>query len=1013
MSVIPLAETLKNTIEVLNEIYEYEQNSGSGLQWVLFLKLSWNIILDWIIYIFTFQWVNDFIQLPIFLPQGSESIFSDLLNHLVDHPHPYSLNFPVLTDRGEAANFGHREAIKNFVSGFCNCFFLYVPLSPVQWIWLRRIIIDSPWAGRVSTMGLIFGHLSLLGCCLFGFRDIINAWFGLEPLSYFLGIWLIFIVIFEMAHKPLILKKSQTKERLFKIFLISFGCVWTDQSGFYQYFGHLTLHNGVSLMDFSSLVQVAPSDFVPQWENPKLSLYYLGIIVGSFFWTYIISQGVLRLGYLFPRLTRYKYPYSYWIRGFHNFCLIGCITLTLTSFPYYGPDYLFTNPLGFFPQDSVFETTSLLKTDTKDIQKGRLGEKSSFASVDTDLSLFDRGRYAGGPVVEFHFESLNYQQEYAWRSRFDRRGLTRGGGLLDQYLTTQFGPVEEALKKQRREKKRAQQIQNLGSAKRTQESLKSLQTRVEDDGMPTIMSDESFNDLSLSHSGLPEGGDPNYLIDNYEYLIERFVENYTAEANSEDPEVPDLVDEKMIDFSAFSEIAKYGFDLFSMLEAVELNPVDEELARDIKEKFSDNLVYKFLVHMDISHFLQRLPKEHQLTSQDEISLFEKRLALAEYYDTMRSYSQLPLSYIFQPLFCGPKSYVHRIYNQQFKGTLKIVERLFSIHLENEENIPNLNNEENQKSEVIYFKLKKEPSVLKFDQPLYKSHFLDKNPLIHEQFLEQMPSSIQTADSTPFLKETKPLPFFVGWNNEKRKFIVTNRLLTRQKTLSETRLRKEAQFRQYIDFGPGSAQLPRNKTAKAGLLPNESRPDPFLDVRSTKPSTSKKDQGPVGEAAPGRTTGAWGGAEGSPRRKDLSGGLRFKKPGRRLPSNLPESPKSPQAGKAPVNRGNIQSFKFTTWPVTEKALQRNPIWSRLFRTYDEMKSSADDLYKYAEPLMEEESLIYDKLPSIVQRIEVKNKLQMSLAPTRGGFLWPGNEPLKFQFQTFTQYFQKLQKWGFFK
>ena len=999
MSVLPLAETLKNTIEVLNEIYE--QNSGSGLQWVLFLKLSWNIFLDWIIYIFTFQWVNDFIQLPIFSPQGSESIFSDayFLNHLAASPgfaaDLYSLNFPVLI--GEAADnstLRHRELYEAFVSGFCNCFFLYVPLSPVQWIWLRRIIIDSPWAGRISTMGIILGHLSLLGCCLFGFRDIINAWFGLEPLSYFLGIWFIFIVIFEMAHKPLILKKSQTKERLFKIFLISFGFVWTDQSGFYQYFGHLTLHNGVSLMDFSSF---------PHWENQKLFIYYLGIIVGSFFWTYIISQGVLRLGYLFPRLTRYKYPYSYWIRGFHNFCLISCITLTLTSFPYYGPDYLLTNPLGFFPQDSVFETTSLLKTDTKDVQKGRLGEKSSFASVDTDLSLFDRGRYAGGPVVEFHFESLNYQQEYAWRSRFDRRGLTRGGGLLDQYLTTQFGPVEEALKKQRREKKRAQQIQKLTNI---QESIKSPlrgpRRAAEDDWALDIISDESFNDdLSLDSS-------PNDLIDNYEYLIERFVENYTAEANSEDPEVPDLVDEKMIDFSAFSEIAKYGFDLFSMFEAVELNPVDEELARDIKEKFSDNLVYKFLVHMDISHFLKRLPKEHHLTSQDEISLFEKRLALAEYYDTMRSYSQLPLSHIFQPLFCGPKSYVHRIYNQQFKGTLKIVERLFSIHLENEENIPSLNNEENQKSEVIYSKLKKEPSVLKFDQPLYKSHFLEKNPLIHEQLLEQMPTSTQTADSTPFLKETKPLPFFVGWNNEKRKFLVTNRLLTRQKTLSETGFRKGIQFRQYIAFGAGSAPLPRNKTAKAGSLPSESR---------TVPPSAQKDQGPVGEAAPGRTTGAWDSEEGA----GVSGGLRFKKPGRRLTSNLPESPKKSQAGKAPVNhllgprRGpaTIKSFKFTTWPVTEKALQKNPILSRLFRTYDEMKSSADDLYKYAEPLMEEESLIYDKLPSLVQRIEVKNKLQMSLAPIRGGFLWPGNEPLKFSFPPFAQYFQKLQKWGFLK
>ena len=805
MSLLPLAETLKNTIEVLNEIYEV-QNSGSGLQWILFFKLSWNIVFDWIRYIFTLQWVNDFIKLPIFLPQESESIFSDLLNHLVNNPHPYPLNFPVLTDKAS----GWITPTTTLLSGFGNCFFLYVPLSPVQFIWLRRII-DGQWAGRASTIGIILGHLSLLGCCLFGFRDIINAWFGLEPLSYFLGVWLIFIVIFELAHKPLIFKTTQKRlptEELLKIFFISFGLVWTDQSGFYQYFGHLTLHSGVSIIDFSN------SNDVP--------MYYLGIIIGSFFWTYIIRQGVLRIGlsYLLPRLTRY--PYSYWIRGFHNFCLIGCITLTLTSFPYYGPDYLFTNPLGFFPQDRIFETTSLLKTDTKDIKKGRLGDKSSFASVDTDLSLFDRGRYAGGPVVEFHLESLNYQQEYAWRSRLDRRGLIRGGGLLDQYLTTQLGPVEDALKKQRREKrekKRAQQIQKFTHAQDQKSNLQTNHLWNQEESMTPIIAN-SLNDLNFNQFIDQYDLIDNYedLIDNYEDLIERFVENYTAEANPEDPEVPDLVDEKMIDFSAFSEIAKYGFDLFSMFEAVEFNPVDEELARDIKEKFSDNLVYKFLVNFDISNFLKRQPKEHQLTSQDEISLFEKRLALGEYYDTLRSYSQLPLSNIFQPLFCGPKSYVNRIYNQQFKGTLKIVERLFSIHLENEENIPNLPNNEEEMAKVpdgTYFKLKKEPSVLKFDQPLYKTNFLQKNPLIHEQFLEHMESSIQTADSTPFLQEGKPLPFFVGWNNERRKFIVTNRLLTRQKTLSETSILKD-NFRKY-----SYTNLLKNQPKSS---PSQERPD---------------------------------------------------------------------------------------------------------------------------------------------------------------------------------------------
>ena len=1027
MSVLPVAETIKNTIEVLNEIYETQ---NSGLQWVIFLKFSWNVLTDWIVYVFTFQWMNDFIQLPIVIPQVSESIFSDLLNFHVHNPVPSDSNFLSAYARDSrltswTQNFltSHHEAMPSviqniihlskvgiffktsFLSGFLNCFFLYSPISPVQFIWLRRVIIDGPWAGRAATIGIIFGHLSLLGFCLFGFRDIINAWFGLEPFSYFLGIWLIFTVIFEMAHSPFrILKKSQSKE-LLNIFLINFAIVWTDQSGLYQFFGNLSLHSGVSPIDFSFY----NSEF-------SISFYFFGIIIGSFFWTYLISQGILRFGYLFPRIVQYSY--SYWIRGVHYFCLISCITLTLTSFPYYGPDYLFTNPLGFFPQDNVFEATNLLKTNTRDTKKGRLGEKSSLASIDTDLSLFDRGRYAGGPVVEFHIESLNYQEEYAWRSRVDRlssRGLMRGGGgLLDQYLTTQLGPVEEALKKQRREKKRAQQIQKFAREIQAEKDQKNEQFSM-DEPLPLATAHDNPEDQTGSKD-LNRFVDqsPNDLIDDYEYLIERFVENYTAEANKEDSEVPNLVDEKMIHFSAFSEIAKYGFDVSSMFESVELDPVDEELAKEIKEKFSENLMYRFLVNCDISNFLKRQPKEYKLTSQDEISLFEKRLALAEYYDTLRSYSQLPspFSDIFQPLFCGPKSYVNRIYNQQFKGTLKIVERLFSIHLEEDENIPNITNgntrlesqkETTQKSpqeeiEEIYLKLKKDPSVLKFDQPLYKKKFFYKNPLIHEQFLDQMQSSIQKADLSPFLREGKPLPFFVGWDNQQRKFIVTNRLLTRQKTLSNTSV---------LNIGLQSSPGANFQISKAGSTKGKQKvasrsraTEQRGDTNgSTKRIASRRD-GRVKANLPEKSISSLSSLGSEFTWKKLSS-LRDAKP------IMPIRLQNKKNLKNPV----IKNFQFTTWPVTEKALKMNPLLSRLYRTYEEMKmmGSADDVFKYTEPQMEEESLIYDKLPNIVQRIERKNKLQMSLAPTRGGFIWPGNEPLKFKFTQLSQQLETLQKW----
>ena len=1015
MAAIPFTETLKNTIEVLNEIYEI---NNSQFQWETFLNFLWTVLKDWAIYAFTLQWLNDFVHFPIILPQGFESIFSDFF--IFSSPTNLSL-FPSDSIKTFWGNYFFKTS---FFSGFLNCFFLYFPLSSTQFIWLRRIIIDGQWSGtgKAATIGIIFGHLSLLGFCLFGFRNIINLWFGLEPLSYFLGIWLIFIVVFEMAHNPrpfIKIKKSQKKE-LLKIFLINFGLVWTDQSGFYQFFGNLSLNSGISPLDFSFY----NSQF-------SISLYFFGVLVGSFFWTFLISQGFRFLGSLFITITRYSY--SSWIRGFHNFCLIGCITLTLTSFPYYGFDYLFTNPLGFVPQDSIWEATSIpqLKTDMKDVDKGRLGEKSSYASIDTDLSLFDRGRYAGGPFpgVEFHIESLNYKEEYAWRSRFDRlssRNLRKGGGLLDKFLTTRS--MEDALKKQRREKKQAQQ------AKKIQKLIKDKRIFLTDEFKE--YQEEKGNSLNVVLSQFlekPEDEDYDYEDEDYDYedydydsseeeeeeekevdfdiednLVARFVRNYAAAAEAKD--VPDFPvgDEKRIRFSAFSELAKYGFDLFSMFEAAEIDPADEELAKEIKEKYSENLVYRFLVNFDISNFLKRQPKNHKLTSRDEISLFAKRGILNEYYDTLRSYSELPfpINDIFQPLFCGPKSYSNRIYNQQFKGTLKIVERLFSIHLEDEDNIPTLPDppsakrsglheagtegtegasastegastegtegasastegastegvglakDDKNENETLYLKLKKEPSVLKFDQPLYKykKDFLKKNPLIHEEFLDEVESSMQEADSIPFLQEVLPrgAPFFVGWDDKQRKFLVTNRLLTRDKTLSNSNI-----------------SVLKNDFREFSTVKN------FENLKKWKKKQSEK----------------------------------------------------------PRPKKNKQTFTFTTWPVTEEAIQKNPLLSRLYRVRSEIDMTlvqaqtptafgkGEDLFNYAEPIMdididieeqeeeEEEDqdqdqdkvkVVYKTLPSIVKRIEYKNpeKLQLSLAPTRGGFIWPGNEQSKYKLQ----------------
>nr|AYC64051.1 hypothetical protein Ycf1 [Halimeda micronesica] len=846
-----LTETLKNTIEVLNAIYDKCSGQPYGLMLLQHvLKLAWDLFKSGCVYIITFQWINDFIKLPIIIPHESNSI-------LADHIFSPSLSFFPLEDNNN-----------NFLSGFLNCFFLYFPLAPVQFIWLRRVIIDGPWAGFAATIGIIIGNLSLLGFCLFGFRDIINIWFGLEPLSYFLGIYLIFIVIFQMTQKPLKIIRKYQKKELFGICVINFALVWTDQPGLYQFFGNLSLQTGISPLDI---------DFS--------ATYFSGVILGSFFWAPLIGFGLLQLGYLFPRIT--KYPYSVWIRSLNIFCLIGCITLALTSFPYYGFDYLFANPLGFVPQDKVWEDIGLplLKTDTSDANKGRLGEKSSYTSVDTDLSLFDRGFYGGGPGVELNIEALNYKKEYAWRSRFDRlssRYLTRGGGFLAKYFTD----IDEDFDFTETDKKTVVPkgyssgltgAEDLNGSGQTQKQHRSFGFQKAIEHREAMLEEEdSYSDSEAEIEYFFDNIDEEDLDEeDLKDLIERFIEDYAAEANTEDTEVPDLPDEQMIKYSAFSEIAKYGFDFFSMFEAVEVDPLDQLLAADLKQKYSTNFLYRFLVHFDITNFLKRQPLLHKLTSEEEISLFENRLALGEYYNTLRSYSKLGETN--QSLFCGPKSYVNRIYNQQFKGTLKIVERLFAIHLENEENIPKLPEWESNLNLNRFSTLDRDSSVLKFDQPLYKTE--KTFSYNHDQINEQE----GVEDS--FLQETASLPFFAGWDNEQRKFIITNRLLTHQTSpLLKTEIAPNSQF-------------------------------------------------------------------------------------------------------------------FTTWPVSEDMLRNSQEFSRLFRTREDSSPSTDDLFKYTEPLMEEETIIYEKLPNIIQRVELKNteKLQKSLAPTRGGFIWPGNEPLKFQFK----------------
>jgi hypothetical protein len=156
--------------------------------------------------------------------------------------------------------------------------------------------------------------------------------------------------------------------------------------------------------------------------------------------------------------------------------------------------------------------------------------------------------------------------------------------------------------------------------------------------------------------------------------------------------------------------------------------------------------------LDIDLFLNRQPDKFRLNNSSELDLFTKRRILTSYYDSLRDYTKLPYSNNFENFFHGSKSFSNKVYNQQFKGTLRSLSRLFSL---TSDPIQNKN---------------KTNLILKFDQPLYQTKPYSS---FHDE-LEDV-----TINSTDLFIN----PLYSGWDENTRKFVLTNKLLPRSETQS--------------------------------------------------------------------------------------------------------------------------------------------------------------------------------------------------------------------------------------
>ena len=834
MSFVP---AIRDYIEMLNNVFD----SLSGdinfqiivKETLVYLFVSIKCILT---YIFSFQWLRNVSYFPILVPQ----LHSSVLNETYFLHNPVSTIFTFL----ETPTYGNNK----YLLGFLNSFFFCLPISCAHVICARRLLIQGIPAGIASGLGTILGQWWFATCILFGLRSFIVPWFSFEPLNFIIGICLLLNIIHEMTHQRsfnIINTKGKDKTKLIRIFLLNLILSWTEQSCIFQYFGNLTFGPEPTALEiFSSNTEI--QSFLIDGS------YLLGLLAGSFLFTGLF-------GFLSIRLSNFIYPLfklslSKWI-NLLNFGLISLtIAFTLTSIPYYGLDYLFTGPLGFISQDKALEKTFFSLGNVENTKQILLSDGKT-NSFNTDLNAFDRGSYLNSPESSRYqsFEDLNYQGEYAWTGKTDRQPqLYQQENVLTNLINNFFGESPKKKKSISSPKGTTQTsaLNQIGQEKK-KENLTSKNL---------ISSELASDDEESNHYN-------NEKIDDLE----------DEEIESELVGLKKRISEEL-NYSEEVPIDDYLDENFSP----EFLSIDPELNRKVEEKIKQNYysnpIYKSLLSVDIDSFLAKQPTFQKLTKNEEKKLFEKRLILGSYYDSLRYYNQLPYTEQFQEFFDGSKSYADRVFNQQFKGTLKVVRRLFSITVDPEENT-------------------KENPVLKFDQPLY----LNSNESNYKPFHEEL--SQKKMQKTHFLEIANSTPFYAGWDQGLRKLVITNRLLPRS-------------LAGYALYSPTKIKGKEYQT-----LAN------FID-------SNKK-------------------------------------------------------------------IEFTTWPLSKSTLEKEPkslsniSYNVLFESIKDPKNKSK-VEKLKDFFELEEKEPTETFPPNLTRLNVENSesIQEVLPPNKGGFIWPGNSPLKF-------------------
>lgn len=735
-----LVTAIRDYVDLVNSNYDAIPINGTIQSWLLpMLVCALGGLKQAMVYLFSFQWLRDLVYLPLLVPQLSLSVLRE---------NCYPLENPLLNFFAFLEEPAYRDN-KLFV-GLLNSCFACLPLSAAHLLGGRRLLVQGVPAGVAAGSGIVAGQCWFVACVVLGLRPFLIPWLAWEPLNYILGIGLLVNTVYRITHDRRIRVTRWTdRGELIQYFLLSLILTWCEQTSIFQYLGNLTVGAEPTALDTFSSSSGGGSIFTD-------GAYVGGFAMGSVLFTLLFGWLALRL----------KGMWSVWwsttpsrvTNWLNRFFLITLVAFSLASVPYYGLDYLVTSRLGFVPYDTALDGTILAPTTIRDINQ-MLGRASDSHSFDTDVSTFDRGQYVreDKPIAQ-SFEDLNYQGEYAWTRRLDKQvkhiTMRRAHPFWHRLLSG--GPQAEP----------SDQPQSTGRGPRQPGQVGESSTRLRD---------RWSIGRSASTAGRLVG--PNGDGDTVAQLLGRRAEvavelSEMASATDEGEEgaassARGLEGDKQFERQFTEEFSTGLSRLFSVDD-----PPMTALARAIKGRYMANPLYSLLLRADIDTFLGRQPSSHFLSPAEESSLFQRRQVLSQYCDALRQYNRLQNWNEFEALQHGSKSFASRVYNQQFKGTLKVVRRLFSIGLDEG---PRSVSQEGQ-----------EPGskrVLKLDQPLFENR--PNQDGWHAHLHEELGHlSGKGIDTSPFIENVNPKPLYAGWDEDMRKLVLTNRSLPRLKALHQ-------------------------------------------------------------------------------------------------------------------------------------------------------------------------------------------------------------------------------------